>query len=146
VKGGHVIIQTRMAAHHAVKCAVTHDYLGFALEELAGRRSPPYPPVTRLANVVVSGLDEREVADTAQAAVAWLQRLLAARALDAVRVIGPAPCPVDRIKQRWRWHLLVRSDDGRMLTNVLQYLAVRFPLPDRAGLRLTIDRDPATLL
>ena len=146
VKGGHVIIQTRMGDHHAVRCAVTHDYVAFAEQEMAGRTAPPYPPVTRLANLVVSGLAEQEVADGAQALAAWLQRLVARRAPGVVRVIGPAPCPVDRIKQRWRWHLLVRSDDGAMLTNVLRYTAARFHLPERGALRLTIDRDPASLL
>ncbi|MBC7897567.1 MAG: primosomal protein N', partial [Cytophagaceae bacterium] len=146
VKGGHVVIQTRMVDHPAVQCAVTHDYHAFVEQELAGRVSPPYPPTTRLANVVLSGLEEQAVADATQAAVHWLQRLVQARALPGIAIIGPAPCPVDRIKQRWRWHLLVRTNDGGMLTNVLQFLATRFEVPDRAGLRLTIDRDPTSLL
>ncbi|MGQ0650542.1 MAG: replication restart helicase PriA [Gemmatimonadaceae bacterium] len=145
-KGGHVIIQTRMGDHHAVQCAVTHDFQGFAATELAERRSPPYPPTTRLANIVVSGLQEQEVADASQVAASWFQRLIEARKLTGLKVIGPAPCPVDRIQQRWRWHLLLRTDDNRLLTNVLQYLATRFVLPDRAGLRVTIDRDPGSLL
>jgi primosomal protein N' len=61
-KGGEVLIQTRVPGHHAVRCALAHDYAAFVAEELAGRREPPYPPTVRLANVVVSGTSERAVA------------------------------------------------------------------------------------
>ena len=146
VKGGHVIIQTRLGAHHAVQCAVSHDYQCFVSHELAERQSPPYPPVTSLANVILSGTDENQVAEAAQEAAAWLQRLIAVRKLEGVHVIGPAPAPVERIKQRWRWHLLLRTPDSRELTTVLRYFATKFKVTDKANLRLTIDRDPVSLM
>ena len=141
-----MIIQTRLGAHHAVLCAVTHDYQCFVTQELAQRQSPPYPPVTSLANVILSGTDENQVAEAAEEATAWLQRLVTVRRLEDVQVIGPAPAPVERIKQRWRWHLLLRTPASRQLTTVLRYFATRFKVPDRSGLRLTIDRDPVSLM
>jgi primosomal protein N' (replication factor Y) (superfamily II helicase) len=146
VKPGHVIVQTRMPDHHAVVCAVTHDYLSFVERELEDRRAPAYPPMIRLANVVISGLDEAAVAAVAQSAASWLQRLVENRGLTGVRLIGPAPSPIARIKSRYRWHLLLKSADGKVLTNVLRFLAERFDVPDRHELRLSIDRDPVTLL
>ena len=56
-KGGEVIIQTRVPTHHAVQCAVTHDYLAFVRQESPARRDPPYPPAIRLANIIFSGLE-----------------------------------------------------------------------------------------
>ena len=76
-KGGEVLIQTRAPSHHAVRCAVTHDYHAFVSEELEGRRDPPYPPTLRLANVVVSGTQEEATARLATQAAAWLHRLIA---------------------------------------------------------------------
>lgn len=146
IKGGHVIIQTRLGDHHAVRCAVSHDYQCFVSHELAGRQSPPYPPVTSLANLILSGSDQAQVAEAAEDATRWLQRLIEVRALAELRVIGPAPSPVERIKQRWRWHLLLRSANSRQLTTVLQYFATKYKVSDRANLRLTIDRDPVSLL
>lgn len=145
-KPGQVVVQTRTPDHHAIQCAIHHDFIGFAARELADRESPPYPPTVRLANVVVSGLDEAEVAKASQAVSEWLKRLVEARAIEGLRLIGPAPCAIDRIKQRWRWHLLLKSGNTGQLTKLLLYLAQRFKMPDRAGLRLTIDRDPASLL
>jgi primosomal protein N' (replication factor Y) len=100
----------------------------------------------RLANVLVSGRDEGGVAAVAQEAASWLRRLVENRAIAGVRLIGPAPAPIARIKQRYRWHVLVKGEDGRVLTNLLRYFAERFTAPDRHGLRVSIDRDPVTLL
>jgi primosomal protein N' (replication factor Y) len=61
-------------------------------------------------------------------------------------VVGPAPCPVERIKQRWRWHFLVRAEQPAVMTRVLRYFAERFDVPKRDGLRVAIDRDPTALL
>ncbi|MEO6445723.1 MAG: primosomal protein N', partial [Gemmatimonadaceae bacterium] len=84
---GRVIIQTRMGHHHAVQCAVTHDYLGFVAAELPGRESPPYPPTIRLANVIFSATSEQGAASLAEEGTDWLRRLVAARAeLDLLRI------------------------------------------------------------
>ncbi len=145
-KAGRVIIQTRMGTHHALRCALTHDYHGFVAEELPGRVSPPYPPVIRLANLVFSATAEAATADLALLGTDWMRRLAAARPQLQLTIVGPAPCPVDRIKQRWRWHTLVKAPGGSSLTRALRYFAERFELPNRDGMRLVVDRDPVSLL
>ena len=147
-KGGRVLIQTRMPEHHAVRCALTHDYERFVREEMDGRCAPPYPPMVRLANIVVSGTAEGETAAVAGRAAAWTRALLARAgdALGGVSVVGPAPCPVERVKQRWRWHFLLKAEQPAPLGRSLRQLAERFELPKRHGLRLAIDRDPVALL
>jgi primosomal protein N' (replication factor Y) (superfamily II helicase) len=145
-KGGEVFIQTREPSHHAVTCAVTHDYLRFAAEELAGRANPAYPPSVCLANAVISGTEEIATADAARALAEWTRRLVTARMPGAVELVGAAPCPVERIKQRWRWHFLVKSRDADALGRIGRYVVERGPLPSGAGLRLAWDRDPVSLL
>jgi primosomal protein N' (replication factor Y) len=145
-KGGEVLIQTRAPSHHAVRCAVTHDYHAFVEQELAGRRFPAYPPNVRIANVVLSGTQEDATARLATRAAAWLHKLLAARPAPGITVIGPAPCPVERVKQRWRWHVLIKAERPHELGRVAQYLVERFEIPKQFGLRMTVDRDPVALL
>jgi primosomal protein N' (replication factor Y) len=144
-KGGQVFIQTRVPAHHAVRCALTHDYHTFVREEFDGRVKPPYPPTVRIANVGFSGTTEEATARLAARCAAWLHALVA-KVESPVTIVGPAPSPVERIKNRWRWHLLLKSEQPRDLTRVLRYLAERFEVPKGAQLRLTIDRDPVSLL
>lgn len=143
-RGGRVIVQTREPGHRAIESAARHDVVGFARAELEERRDPPYPPHVHLANVVVSGAGERRVADAALALCAWLRRLFRARPHASVDLLGPAPCPIERVRGRWRWHMLLRSSDAVRLTRVCGYLAHR--APGQAGTRVVVDRDPVSLL
>ncbi len=143
--GGDVIIQTSLPNHYAIRFAIAHDFDGFAEREADERHGPGYPPHTRLANIVVSGPNEAHVQEAAEAAVAWLEGLIEARAIDGLTLLGPAPCPIDRLRSRWRWHLLLKSDDPGVLGKVLRYFARRFE-PPGGDLRLEIDRDPVSLL
>jgi primosomal protein N' (replication factor Y) len=144
-KGGRVLIQTRLPMHHAVRCAVTHDYFAFVKEELAGRLEPLYPPNVRLTNVIFSGITERATADLAERAIEWFRAIMTEHPV-RVTVLGPAPCPVERIKNRWRWHLVLKSAHASDMTRVVRYFAERFDVPNVAQMRVAIDRDPVSLL
>ena len=145
-KGGHVLIQTRVPGHHAVVCAVAHDYQRFVTQELEGRREPAYPPMTRLANVVFSGLHEADTQQLAQRASERLRRGLASHGSE-ISVVGPAPCPIERVKTRWRWHLLIKSTNPALLTRACRFLVERLDVPkDKSQLRVALDRDPVSLL
>ncbi|GBD31267.1 Primosomal protein N' [bacterium HR33] len=147
-KGGEVLIQTRHPHHYAIEAVAAHDFEAFAQRELEVRRTPPYPPHVALANVVVSGLDERRVGEAAVELAGWFRRLIAVRAPGQGEVVGPAPAPLARIKQRWRWHLLLRSADREWLGRVVGYAARRAPYASRRGgpVRVIFDRDPVSLL
>ncbi len=146
-KGGLVFIQTRLPGHHAVRAAVEHDYRSFVSQELLDREFPPYPPTVRLANVVVSGTHEVETMEASNQAAEFLNKLVKSGRVETVHVIGPAPCAIERIKSRWRWHVLLRSRRSSELTRVLSYFATHFePAGRAANLRVVIDRDPVSLL
>ncbi|UCG76978.1 MAG: primosomal protein N' [Gemmatimonadota bacterium] len=142
---GEVIVQTARPSHFALLAAVDHDYAGFASRELEDRREPGYPPHRRLANVVVSGRSETRVTDLSAELADWTRGLISSRSLDGVETLGPAPCPIDRLRGRWRWHFLLKSNDPRPLGSVLRFLAVHRGQPS-GDLRIEIDRDPESLL
>jgi primosomal protein N' (replication factor Y) len=125
---------------------VTHNFEAFVREELPARESPAYPPVVRLTRIVLSALQEGVAVDLASAAVNWLQRVVLTKKLQGITLIGPAPCPIDRIKKRWRWHVVIKAADPTELSRLLPYFAQRFPIPSKAQARASIDRDPVTLL
>jgi primosomal protein N' (replication factor Y) len=140
-----VLIQTRVPGHHAVRCAVAHDYEGFVRDELPARENPVYPPAIRIANVIFSGTTEDATARLAERGAEWLRRLLARRR-QGMLLVGPAPCPIDRIKNRWRWHLILKAEHAGELTRVGRYFLERFEVPKTAQLRIAFDRDPVALL
>jgi primosomal protein N' (replication factor Y) len=143
-RGGRVVVQTHTPTHYALTTAAQHDFEAFAERELTARTSPPYPPHTGLVNAVVSGTGEAEVAAAAEALGRWLRGLIGRRLAGGVDVVGPAPAPLARIKQRWRWHLVLRSPDRLALGRVTRYALRRAPHP--VGVRVTFDRDPVSLL
>jgi primosomal protein N' (replication factor Y) (superfamily II helicase) len=146
-KGGDVIVQTSMPNHYAITCAAEHDFIAFADRELGARHEPSYPPYCRLINIVVSGLSEIRTQETASDAAQWLRGLIEAQGLQGIDLIGPAPCPVDRIRGRWRWHLVLRATDSSLLGRVGRFFSERFEPPhDKDELRVTLDRDPVALL
>ena len=61
-------------------------------------------------------------------------------------MIGPAPCPIERVKNRWRWHLLIKSTNPALLTRACRFLVERLEVPkNRSQLRVALDRDPVSL-
>ncbi|MGI9140756.1 MAG: replication restart helicase PriA [Gemmatimonadaceae bacterium] len=146
-KGGSVIIQTRVPEHHAVVHALTHDYEAFVVAEIEGRRQPAYPPFVRLANIVFSAVEENAAMELAVSAGEWMSQLLVAGQVEGITLVGPAPCPIERIKNRFRWHLLLKSSQPGTLTRALRFFAERYdPAMATAQRRITIDRDPVSLL
>ena len=141
-RGGRVIVQTRSPGHHALAFAAAHDTDGFARAELELRQSPPYPPFVSLVNLLVSSPDELRTAETAEEVARWCTRLVERQGLPIV-VLGPAPCPLARLKDRWRWHVMLKGP-GRAIGQVVRYAARRLPKP--RGTRVVIDRDPVSLL
>jgi primosomal protein N' (replication factor Y) (superfamily II helicase) len=144
-KGGDVYIQTRVPRHHAVRCAVEHDYVQFVRLEMEGRREPLYPPSVRLINVVCSGPRESEVMKLAESAAEALRGKLAERGDNTVTIVGPAKCPIERIKNRWRWHFMLKSSALASLQRAGRFLA-RMPVPAKGQMRVVVDRDPVSLL
>jgi primosomal protein N' (replication factor Y) len=137
-----VLVQTRHPAHHALVWAARHDAEGFLEQERDLRRSPPYPPETSLVNLVTSGPDEVGVGRRAAELADWCQALIDRHALP-IAVLGPAPCPLARIKDRWRWHVLLKGP-SKSLGRVVRYAAKRL---GRAGrTRVVIDRDPVSMM
>jgi primosomal protein N' (replication factor Y) len=141
-KGGRVYVQTRAPDHHAIRAAAAHSVAAFAAAELPLRAppGPAYPPHVGLARFVASGEDAARTEQAAARVAAWLRRANAERLGGALTVLGPAPCPIERLKERWRWHVLVKATDARAIGRVVRAWAAR------ARGAVVVDRDPVALL
>jgi primosomal protein N' (replication factor Y) len=136
---GRVLIQTYDPDHAAIVFASRHDVDGFLERELHDRAELHYPPFSRAALVRVDAIDERAAAHAA------LRLAEAARVSKDVVVTGPAPAPIARIRSRWRYRALVRSNDRAALRRALAaVLRVQSELPSKV--RAIIDVDPMQLL
>lgn len=141
-KGGRVLVQTQSPEHPALRLASHHDTEGFWAAEGAARKDPQYPPEVSLVNIVLSGPNEAAVSREAAKAANWVVALAERHAIP-VLVLGPAPCPIEKVKDRFRWHFLIKGP-AEALGRVVRYAATR--LDASREVRLAIDRDPVSLL
>ncbi len=139
---GRVLLQTYVSDRDVIAAAAGHDYEGFYRHEMERRRGLGYPPATRLANVVVSGEDEAAV----ETGVERVAARLAARRAPGLTAVGPAPCPIERLRGRSRHHLLLKATSPAALDRALWDLAHREDALVGSGCRLELDRDPLSLL
>jgi primosomal protein N' (replication factor Y) len=145
---GRVLVQTYRPTHYAVRFAVAHDFAGFAAEELRYREALGYPPYSRLANLRFEGLDPARVERAARQAAESLRDQNEARPrVRRVRILGPAPAPIERLRGRFRWQILVKAKSAGDLRSLLRPLVT---VGDRrahdAGVRLLVDIDPYGML
>lgn len=135
---GRVVIQTWHPGHYAIQAALTGDDDAFVREEMRFRRAFHYPPFSRMVQLLVKDTNREK----AQERIAELARGFAAHRLArGVRITGPAPAPLERLRGQWRFQLLLRSSAGRELHRLLDEV-----LPVNPGWDLTVDVDPQTLL
>ena len=138
---GIVLIQTINPDHYAIQCAAAQDYQAFYEKEIHFRRALNYPPFAALANIIIQGRDEEEALSRSAA----LGRLLQP-APEGIRVMGPAAAAMARIKNEYRFQMLLKAATRKRLNQVLGDLR-RFATAEKWNpTSLIIDVDPMTLL
>jgi len=138
---GHVIVQTYDPDHPAIVYAAKHDTRGFCARELIDRRELGYPPYTRMIALRLDGVDEAEVTDAAHR----IAKAVRAANVEDVEVMGPAPAPLARLKNRFRHRVVLRGADRTKLRKALavaESVIADFP----ASLRVALDVDPIHMM
>jgi primosomal protein N' (replication factor Y) len=140
-RGGLVIVQTLQPDHPAIQCAVRHDYEAFVASELPLRREDGYPPATEIVRILVS---HPELARAEAAAQRAKEKLAPMAGEMGVELLGPAPCPIERVRGRFRHQLLLKCRDVANLTRVVAWSRDR--VAQSSPVRITLDVDPSSLL
>jgi primosomal protein N' (replication factor Y) len=144
---GRVLVQTFQPDHHAIQLAVRHDVDGFLDREMLDRKELVYPPFSRVALVRVDAHDEEEArsACLALAKVARAAERAEPQGKAKVDILGPSPAPLARLRNRWRFRVMLRSPDrGRLRRVLAQVDRARADLP--RAVRASVDVDPMQLL
>ena len=111
---GRAIIQSYQPEHPAIRAVVEDDARAFYDAELELRRRFGSPPFGRLVKLTVGLADREKVVVEAEAMAERLRGRARERGSDTV-VIGPAPAYIARRADRWRWNLVLRGSDPRLL-------------------------------
>ncbi len=138
---GHVVIQTLNPDHYAVRLAAEQDYEGFYRKEIEFRKWLRYPPFAAFANVLVRAEKQEEALRMATQLGFVLNP-----APPGIRVMGPAEAPVLRLKNEFRYQILIKGAQRGIVRGVLNDLR-RFAEKEKwNATALAIDVDPISLM
>jgi primosomal protein N' (replication factor Y) len=140
---GRVFVQTLQPEHYSLVAAAAHDFARFAAAELQARREVGYPPYARLILLRAEGADLGQV----ERAAGHAARALRAAADGAYTVLGPAPAPLERLRQRHRHQILLRGRNGAAMRRAVAALLPELRNAARGGdVRMIVDVDPYSML
>jgi primosomal protein N' (replication factor Y) len=141
---GEVFVQTCTPDHAAITAAVLGDERLFLDAELEERREAGYPPYVRLISLLFSGRDEAAV----ERAAGEVGQALRPAALAAhVAVLGPAPQALARLRNQYRWHLLLKGTNAGTLREVARAGLDAAEGEQRTrGVKVVADVDPVEVL
>jgi primosomal protein N' (replication factor Y) len=132
---GEAIVQTFQPDHPAVRFAAQHDYDGFASVEMRERTALGFPPAMRLVYVGIIG---RRLDAVRSAATRYAELL---RGTKLAEVLGPAPYPVARVNNEWRYRIALKTNEPASLRAALRERLLPLARKERAT-RIAINVDP----
>ncbi|HVS65808.1 MAG TPA: primosomal protein N' [Thermoanaerobaculia bacterium] len=135
---GRFVVQTHYPDHYAIRAALDHDDQAFAREELRFRRTFHYPPYTRLVQLL---LRDRNRARGEERIAEIASQLQGHPQAPSVRIAGPSPAPLERLRGQYRFQLLLRGPSGAQLRAMVRDCGLHESRDD-----LVIDVDAQDLL
>ena len=143
---GEVIIQTYKPDHESLVCAKNNAYSAFVEKELKHRHMFKYPPFGKIAAIRLSALKQDELINSGKSIVNFGNSLIQEfSSLKGAQILGPTPAPLSRIKNRYRYHILIKCPDHKRLNFIAQKM-MEFANTNWKKIRNNLDVDPYSLL
>ncbi len=109
-RASHVIVQTSNPEHYALRCAATGDFEGFYDAELPARKAFVFPPYAELAVLTRTDRDDGRAAASAREVAESIASSLLKDGIDGIRVMGPSPAFIHRLRGEYRWQVTLKGD------------------------------------
>ena len=135
-KPGAAVIQTYQPDHYAVRCAAAQDYEAFYEEETAFRETAGYPPALHMLCIQFFGTDEKKTSLLAQELAGVI------KSKGRIRVLGPAPANVSKVKDYHRFVIYVKDPDLSRLSEIRTGAEEFFKDKDMGSVFVQFDTDP----
>ncbi|MBZ0173015.1 MAG: hypothetical protein K8E66_11580, partial [Phycisphaerales bacterium] len=126
--------------HPAIVAATTHDFHAFCRHEIRTRDELGYPPAGRIVRILLQGKTDASVAAAGKRIA---ERLRAD--VPGVPILGPAPAPVAKGRDRYRWHLSAKVSRAGLIAAVAD-AATAALARNRKGVEVAIDVDATSLM
>jgi primosomal protein N' (replication factor Y) (superfamily II helicase) len=137
-----VIIQTFNPQHYALKHVRNHDYKSFYAEEIDFREALHYPPFGRIINLRLSATRKDELIKQAEI-LGKTAKKMATQYGNTVEIIGPAESPLAKLQGRYRFQMLLKSQNAKALHQFARELLNKM---EKSTVKITIDVDPENFM
>ncbi len=109
-RSSRVVVQTSNPDHYALRCAAANDYEGFYAAELPSRKAFSFPPFAELVVLTRTDADDAKAAASAREAAEAVMIGLLKEGIEGIRVMGPAPAFIHRLRGEYRWQVTLKGD------------------------------------
>lgn len=109
-RASRVIVQTSNPEHYALRAAADGDYEEFYAAELPARKAFVFPPFAELAVLTRTDRDDGKAAAAAREAADSIASGLLKDGIDGIRVMGPSPAFIHRLRAEYRWQVTLKGD------------------------------------
>ncbi|WP_207750698.1 primosomal protein N' [Anaeromonas gelatinilytica] len=149
---GNVIIQTYDPEHYSIIHAKNHDYKGFYKEEIKLRKAFNYPPFTNIMSIVFSSVSQKLLEKITKEVSNVIIKNIEYKNKDfdiQNNIIGPTPSPITKIKNKYRWQILIKANDNdlNMIKNIIYWVCINnkynIPIDD---ITISIDVNPNSVI
>lgn len=110
---GKVIVQTYNPGHFSIQTSKTHDYESFYNKEIPLRKEFQFPPYTNLISILIYGKDQNKIPTISREIYKNIVKELKAKDKNELikKIYGPSPAPLEKIKNNYRWQILIKCKD-----------------------------------
>ncbi len=140
---GKAMIQTYEPGHYVFEYVKEQDYKGFYKKEMELRRELAYPPFSKLIRIIL-GFKTKEASQRIVKIISSRIKKVSLAGKGGIEILGPAPAPIEKIRNLWRWHFVLKGKNAKELRRTAYHILDK--LHDVKEVKIDIDVDPINLM
>ena len=138
---GKVIVQTYNPDNFAIECSKKQDYNIFYETEIELRKQLKYPPLCDIISIGLTDTDENKIKTVSRKLYKNINELIKKYNLE-VMIYKPLPCPIDKIKNKYRWRIILKGKLNNTLIDIINYSINKL---NNKSTRIIVDTNPTNL-
>lgn len=145
---GYAVVQTYQPDHYAIMAAQTQDYEKFYENEIVFRKNVKYPPFCDIINIIFTGNDEKKIFSFADSLKKYMTS-----AVDGhnerqhyISMYGPVPCSVAKIKDKYRFHILIKCTKAQNIKTSLFEALQNLTKTSSSDIVVSVDVNPVNFI
>lgn len=145
-KPGKVFIQTYSPNNTCIIHSTTNNFTGYANEELQHRKELKYPPFGKLVSFKILGANNERAKEAGELLRMRAEKLKEMREpYKDFQILGPAPAAIARLRNKYRYHIIVKSEVGAPLSTYVKEI-IGDKKWIKSGVRINVDIDPQNMM